>query len=136
MHRRTGFRSDERSSTGTGWTELLRAESACSVQVNPGGSWQSSAESDPDRFVAINVLASEKVADPDRKRCFVRGTEAAFALNHPNIVTIHDITQESGRDFIAMEYVEGETLDPLVPLRKIRRKIPRGPDPDPASGQT
>jgi serine/threonine-protein kinase len=104
--------------------------------VNPGGSWQSSAESDPERFVAINVLASEKVADPDRKRCFVQEAEAASALNHPNIVTIHDITQESGRDFIAMEHVEAETLDPLVPLRGMRRKIPRAPDPNPASGQT
>ena len=82
------------------------------------------------------MLASEKVADPDRKRCFVQEAEAARALNHPSIVTIHDITEESGSDFIAMEYVEIETLDPLVPLREMRRKIPRSPDPDPASGQT
>jgi serine/threonine protein kinase len=136
MHRRTGFQSGEKSSTGTSRTELLRAESACSAQVNPGGSWQSSAESDPGRFVAINVLASETVADPDRKRCFVQEAKAASALNHPNIVTIHDITRESGRGFIAMEYVEGETLDPLAPLRGMRRKITRASDPNPESGQT
>jgi eukaryotic-like serine/threonine-protein kinase len=67
-----------------------------------------------DRPVAIKVLSAEKVADSDRKRRFVQEAKAASALNHPNIVTIYDIDQTDGRDFIAMEYVPGKTLDELI----------------------
>mgnify|MGYP001049643473 CR=1 FL=1 len=67
-----------------------------------------------DRFVAIKVLPPEKVADPERKRRFVQEAKAASALNHPNIITIHDIASDAGRDFIVMEYVAGKTLDQLV----------------------
>jgi Tol biopolymer transport system component/predicted Ser/Thr protein kinase len=67
-----------------------------------------------DRFVAIKVLPPERVADPERKRRFVQEAKAASALNHPNIVTIYDISSEGGVDFIAMEYVAGKTLDQLV----------------------
>ena len=49
-----------------------------------------------DRFVAIKVLPPELVADPDRKRRFVQEAKAASALNHPNIITIHDIASENG----------------------------------------
>jgi eukaryotic-like serine/threonine-protein kinase len=67
-----------------------------------------------DRFVAIKVLPPGKVLDPERKRRFVQEAKAASALNHPNIITIHDIASESGRDFIVMECVEGKTLDQLI----------------------
>jgi Tol biopolymer transport system component/predicted Ser/Thr protein kinase len=67
-----------------------------------------------DRFVALKVLPPEKVADPDRKRRFVQEAKAASALNHPNIITIHDISEAGGVTFIAMEYVDGKTLDQLI----------------------
>ena len=66
------------------------------------------------RFVALKVLPPEKVADPERKQRFVREARAASALNHPNIVTVYDIDQSDGIDFIAMEYVEGKTLDEVI----------------------
>jgi eukaryotic-like serine/threonine-protein kinase len=69
------------------------------------------------RDVAIKVLPPELVADPERRRRFVQEARAASALSHPNIVTIHDIASEGGRDFIVMEHVAGKTLD-----RKIGRK--------------
>jgi Protein kinase domain len=65
-----------------------------------------------DRFVAVKVLRPEKVADVERKRRFVQEAKAASALNHPNIITIHDIAR--GVDFIAMEYVAGKALDQLI----------------------
>src|SRR6516164_2258166 len=73
-----------------------------------------------DRFVALKVLPAEKIADPERKRRFVQEAKTASALNHPNIVTIHDIDHTDGIDFIAMEYVEGQTLDRLIPRNGMR----------------
>jgi TolB-like protein/cytochrome c-type biogenesis protein CcmH/NrfG/predicted Ser/Thr protein kinase len=66
------------------------------------------------RTVALKVLPPERVADPDRKRRFVQEARAASALNHPNIITIYDIDEVEGVHFIAMEYVDGETLDRLI----------------------
>ena len=73
-----------------------------------------------DRFVAIKVLPAEKVADPERQRRFVQEARAASALNHPNIITVHDITQAEGLDFIVMEHVDGKSLDALIPRPGMR----------------
>jgi Tol biopolymer transport system component/predicted Ser/Thr protein kinase len=73
-----------------------------------------------DRFVAIKILPAEKVADPERKRRFVQEAKAASALNHPNIVTVHDINQSDGIDFIAMECVEGKTLGQLIGRKALK----------------
>ena len=70
-----------------------------------------------DRLVALKVLPADKVANPDRKRRFVQEARAASALNHPNIVTIHEISCEGGVDFIVMEYVPGKALDQLIPRK-------------------
>jgi serine/threonine protein kinase len=67
-----------------------------------------------DRFVAIKVLPPEKVADAERKRRFVQEAKSASALNHPNIITIHDIASDNGLDFIAMEYVPGKALNQVI----------------------
>ena len=73
-----------------------------------------------DRFVAIKVLPAEKVADPERKQRFVKEAKAASSLNHPNIITIYDIGQAEGVDFISMECVTGKTLDQLIPRHGMR----------------
>jgi serine/threonine protein kinase len=73
-----------------------------------------------DRFVAIKVLPPEKVADPERRRRFVQEARAASALNHPNIITVHDIAQADGLDLIVMEYISGKTLDLLIPRKGMR----------------
>ena len=72
------------------------------------------------RFVALKVLPHDKVADAERKRRFIQEAQAASALNHANIVTIYDIDQDGGVDFIAMEYVAGKTLDRLIPKSGLR----------------
>jgi Tol biopolymer transport system component/predicted Ser/Thr protein kinase len=76
-----------------------------------------------DRFAALKVLPPERVSDPDRKRRFIQEAKAASALNHPNIITIHDIDQADGIDFIAMEYVAGKTLDELIPRKGMRLSL-------------
>ena len=63
------------------------------------------------------VLPPDKVADRARRERFVHEAKAASALNHPNIVTIYDISSEDGVDFIVMEYVEGQTLDESLARR-------------------
>ena len=62
------------------------------------------------RKVALKLLPEGVTADVEARRRFAQEAKAASALNHPNIVTIYDIGSADGRDFLAMEYVEGESL--------------------------
>ncbi len=70
------------------------------------------------RIVAVKVLRPDVAADPDRIERFQREARAASALNHPNIVTIHDVGGEEGTSYIAMEWVDGLPLRDLVARAK------------------
>ena len=69
------------------------------------------------RSVAIKILPRDKVADPERKKRFLQEARAVSALNHPNIVTLHDIASDSGLDYLVMEFVPGKSLDKLIPSK-------------------
>src|SRR5215813_4519043 len=68
-----------------------------------------------DRLVALKILPAYMVGDAERRARFIREAQAAARLNHPNTVTIYDIGEQDGRILIAMEYVDGKTLDAVIP---------------------
>ncbi|HET9325354.1 MAG TPA: protein kinase, partial [Candidatus Eisenbacteria bacterium] len=67
------------------------------------------------RDVAIKVIAPGAGSDPALAKRLLREARAASALNHPNIVTIHEIAQADGLDYIVMERVEGRSLAEMIP---------------------
>jgi len=66
------------------------------------------------REVAIKVLPEEFSSDKERLARFEQEARAASALNHPNILTVHDVGSDSGRSFLAMELVEGKSLREIL----------------------
>ncbi len=72
-----------------------------------------------DRRVALKILPPDRVSDPAQTR-FIHEAKAASALNHPNIVTVHDINSDDGVDLMVMEYIEGQTLDQVIPVSGLR----------------
>jgi Tol biopolymer transport system component/predicted Ser/Thr protein kinase len=76
------------------------------------------------REVAIKILPRELAADPERLRRFEQEARAASALNHPNVVVVHDVGSANGVSFIAMERVDGRSLreilnGAMLPIRRI-----------------
>jgi serine/threonine protein kinase len=71
------------------------------------------------RKVALKLLRAEHTRDPERLKRFEREARAASTLNHPNILTVHEIGEEASRRFMASEYVEGETLRQILSTRRM-----------------
>src|SRR5215510_9200884 len=73
-----------------------------------------------DRQIALKLLPAQFTADPAQVRRFEREARAASALNHPNIITIHEIGQEGDTHFITTEFVRGSTLREIITEGKLQ----------------
>ncbi len=72
-----------------------------------------------DRFVALKFLPLHLSQAEEEKQRFIHEAKAASALNHPNIATIYEIDEADGQMFIAMEYIEGKSLQEIVGARHV-----------------
>jgi serine/threonine protein kinase/WD40 repeat protein len=99
---------------------LLHYRIAAKIGEGGMGAVYRAVDTHLDRPVAVKVLPPDKVADPERRQRFVQEAKAASALRHPNIVVIHDIASDGGREFIVMELVEGQSLDQIIGRRGLK----------------
>jgi DNA helicase-2/ATP-dependent DNA helicase PcrA len=72
------------------------------------------------RVVALKFLPPEYLSQEDRRRRFLQEARAASALNHPHILTVYEFGEDDGKPYMAMEYVEGETLRQRIAARSLQ----------------
>lgn len=93
------------------------------TQIGAGGMGEVylAHDSQLDRTIALKILRSEIASDFQRMRRFILEAKSASSLNHPNILTIYEIGKADSIDFIATEFIDGETL--LARISKMRMKL-------------
>src|SRR5262250_1438225 len=109
-------------------TKLGRYEIRAKLGAGGMGEVYLAADSSLHRQVALKVLPADLASIRDRMRRFEQEATAAAALNHPNIATIHEISESDGVHFIAMEFIDGQTLREKIhreqtELRKLLRYL-------------
>ena len=75
-----------------------------------------------ERPVALKFLAPHLVSDEEVRKRFEREAKAAAALNHPNVCTVHEIAEANGRTFIAMAFIEGDSLEAKIEAGPLKLK--------------
>ena len=91
-------------------TKLGRYEIRSKIGAGGMGEVYLAQDTKLDRKVALKILPADVAGHQDRMRRFVQEAKAASALNHPNIITIHEIDQTDSGHFIATEFIDGQTL--------------------------
>jgi len=102
-------------------SELTLGPYAMLRKIGAGGMGEVWLARDPrlERQVALKLLPPALRDDPERRQRLLREARAAAKLSHPNITAIHEVGEAEGRDYIAFEYVEGQTLEELVRERRL-----------------
>src|SRR2546426_8937241 len=90
-------------------TKLGRYEIRSKVGAGGMGEVYLAQDTKLDRKVALKILPPDVAADRNRMNRFVQEAKAASALNHPNIITIHEIDETDTGHFMATEFIDGET---------------------------
>ena len=108
-------------------TQLWSGADSPITKSSPGSAkaeWVSSTRRDTsqDRAAAIKILSRAGTATAEQRQRFTQEAKAASALNHPGIITIYDIASDQDVDFIAMEYVQGRTLEQLIDRKALTLK--------------
>jgi serine/threonine protein kinase len=85
-------------------------------QLGEGGMGTVWKAEDPalDRLVAIKAVKQSLAGEPEARERFLREAQAASALNHPGIATVHDLLDFEGQDYLVMEYIEGRTVRDML----------------------
>src|SRR5437879_7773364 len=91
-------------------TKLGRYEIRSKIGAGGMGEVYLAQDTKLDRKVALKILPAEVAAKEDRMRRFTQEAKTASALNHPNILTIYEISHANSTHYIATEFIEGETL--------------------------
>src|SRR6058998_3471792 len=91
-------------------TRLGRYEIRSKIGAGGMGEVYLAQDTELDRTVAIKILPENLASDQQRLQRFVQEAKAASALNHPHILTIHEIGTTGATRFIATEFIDGETL--------------------------
>src|SRR5213596_2549576 len=91
-------------------TRLGRYEIRSKIGEGGMGEVYLAFDTELDRKVAIKILPEALASDPQRLQRFIQEAKAASALNHPHILTIHEIGTTGATRFIATEFIDGETL--------------------------
>ncbi len=91
-------------------TKLGRYEIRSPLGAGGMGEVYLARDTELDRIVAIKLLPQTAAADPVRLRRFIQEAKAASALNHPHILTIHEVGTSDSIRFIATEFIDGDTL--------------------------
>ncbi|HLG20003.1 MAG TPA: protein kinase [Bdellovibrionota bacterium] len=112
------FAASDKALSHTSTTPLPRRYSVIK-EVGRGGMGivYTAKDTTLDRIVALKILPSSLKANEQAVKTFFREAKAAAALNHPNIVTVHDLGTQDGEYYIAMEYIEGNTLKDILKKR-------------------
>jgi serine/threonine-protein kinase len=100
--------------TLTAGTKLGRYEIRSKIGEGGMGEVYLTRDTKLDRTVALKILPFELASNRDRMNRFVQEAKAASALNHPNIITIYEIDETDSGHFIAIEFIDGETLRQLI----------------------
>src|SRR5678815_4916847 len=95
-------------------TKLGRYEIRSKLGAGGMGEVYLAEDSQLRRRVALKILPGDLASNQDRMRRFIQEAQAAAALNHPNIATIHEIGESDSVNFIAMEFIDGFTLRELI----------------------